>query len=125
MRVINKYYAFEETKGKIIGEVYADTVEKAKKFAAIQYGDNVTALTEEDVVAWGIAVCPVRVSNRKYRLVVKYNNYADNGLGVKTKVIKSCSHDKVLKTLSLFAGQITNTATPRLEHVVHSIEWKR
>jgi len=37
MRIINEYYAFEETKGKIIGEVCADTLEKAKKFAAIQY----------------------------------------------------------------------------------------
>ena len=125
MDITNKYYAFEETKGKVIGEVYADTLEKAKTLAAMKYGDNVTAFSEEDTIALGILFCPVRFKNRKYQLIVKYSNYADNGLGERTKVIKSCSRDKVLTTLSLFAGQLTNTATPQLEHIIHSIEWKK
>jgi len=125
METINKYYAFEETKGKVIGEVYADSLEKAKKLAAMKYGSSVTAFSEEDAIALGIVFCPVRVNNRKYQLIVKYSNYADNGLGERTKVIKSCSHGKVLKTLSQFAGELTDTATPHLAHTIHSLEWKK
>ena len=125
METINKYYAFEETKGKVIGEVYADSLEKAKKLVVMKYGDNMTAFSEEDAIALRIASCPVRINNRKYQLIVKYNHYADNGLGERTKVINSCSRDKVLKTLSQFAGELTSTATPHLAHIIHSIEWKK
>ena len=61
----------------------------------------------------------------KYQLVIKYNNYADNGLGPKTKVIRSDDCEKVIKTFSLWLGQLTRTATPHPEHSVHSVEWKK
>ena len=45
---MEKYYAFEETKGKVIGSVKAETCEEAEKLIIYQYGENVTAMAKED-----------------------------------------------------------------------------
>lgn len=57
-------------------------------------------------------------------LIIKYNNYADNGSGLKTKKIVAKSYGSLIVELAAWLMQPTYTATPHAEHIVRSIGWQ-
>lgn len=54
------------------------------------------------------------------KITIKYNNYADNGLGARTKVANIESVEDMLK-LILWLSVKVNNATNAQEHIIHEL----
>jgi hypothetical protein len=48
---MKEFYAFEETKGKILGTFYANSEEEAEIAIKRKYGENVIAVTSQFIAA--------------------------------------------------------------------------
>lgn len=57
-------------------------------------------------------------------LIIRYNNYADNYSGIKTKKIVAKSYSELVTELAAWLLQPTYTAQPHAEHIVHSFGWQ-